>query len=212
MRFGSLFRWLLQVTTSLAIIALSGLFLRWVLGEIWAANPQTAAAIVTVLGGVSIAAITYLFERSKARAEAHREHKVEIYERFLNMLLGALFSSKLQGPGKRRTAFITEEAEWLTLVLELKRDMLLWSSPSVIRAFVNYLKIISSPDFQPSLVQQMRTISACLKAMRSDIGLSNNSLSEDFFAEWILQDPAEIEKFRAMAKDPSAAQHILSQE
>ena len=193
---------IVQIVVLVAITALAVFLVKWGLALLLAVSPETGAAIIAALAGLLIAAATYLFERSKAREDAHREHKIRIYVKFVNFLSGFFFEEKLKAL-KQKTDFLTDEPSRTLAMLEFKRDMIFWASPDVVNTFTRTLQAFSTPG-ESDLHSQSRYISACLKAMRKDIGLSNKGLSDDFFVEWIIQDRNELAKFRALGAPQSA--------
>lgn len=184
---------------AVAILIIAIIAIGWSLFEVKylleVSDSTTKSAIIAAVAALAIAVVTYTSERNKARAEAHRSRKVEIYSQFLTLLFG-FFINKDKAPSGVSTP---TDADFYMVMMTLKRDMILWSSPSVINAFTAFFRFISTPGAAANLTQQSRLLSACLKAMRHDIGLSNFTLSNHFFIEWIIQDQAELQKFNDLS-------------
>ncbi len=159
------------------------------------ADTTVKAAVVGGVFAVCVGLLTYVSERNKARAEAHRQKKVEIYSKFVALIFR--FFSKTE---KDRGKSAVPSDEFTRVMMDLKRDMILWSSPNVINTFTAYFRAASKP-VETNLDEHSTLLSNCIRAMRHDIGLSNFRLSRQFFVEWIIQDPAELEKFKSLSKN-----------
>jgi hypothetical protein len=160
------------------------------------AAPETSAAIVTVLGSVLVVAWTYSNEKNKSREEAHRQRKVEIYATFMNTLLGFFFSDQIQKMDLK-TDFVTDERQVAANLCHLKRDVLLWSSPTVVQEFMNYFMSINVGAIrEEDVAKEAAKIGKVIMAMRSDLGLSNKGLDQHAFIKIMIGNANELAKLR----------------
>jgi Flp pilus assembly protein TadB len=61
---------------------------------VWFVDPNVLAAIVTALAGLGIVVVTQIFDRRRQIAEAHRDRKVKIYEKFAQLFVDLVEAGK----------------------------------------------------------------------------------------------------------------------
>lgn len=149
----------------------------WFLGgafvaAITAASPEVTAAIVgamaTVLVGISAVLTSQAHERKRAAEEAHRLKKVEIYQGFI-----AMASRVIGGSNKNIAVKEPNLKELASYFLKFKSDILLWGSPKVIKAQIEFENVSDAGD-PKKLFCSMNSL---YLAIREDIGLSNSGLN-----------------------------------
>lgn len=149
------------------------------------ASPEVVAAIIgamaTVFVGVSAVLISQAHERKRASDEAHRLKKVEIYQGLIDIFSKMIGSSnkvlKLEKPD------MEEVARYL---FKFKSDILLWGSPKVIKAEIEFEKFTDNTD--PTKI--LKSANDLYLAIREDIGLSNSGLNDLELVKLYLNDEA----------------------
>lgn len=154
------------------------------------ANPSVSAAIVgamaTVLVGVGGALYTQSQIKRREIEDAHRSRKVEIYKAFLDVV------ARVMARTNENVSLepISEQA-LVDFLVEFKTNILLWASPKVINAQLNFEKVSSSGGNSLVAVDQL------YKAIREDIGLSNRGLDKHQLIKMYLSDPDEMDRASA---------------
>lgn len=182
----------LQIVFGLALIV--GLaYGAWLLifafvDSITAASPEVTAAIIgamaTVLVGVSAVLISQAYEHKRSVEEAHRLKKVEIYQGFIDMI------SRVIG-AKNENLSLTEPdpKELINYLFKYKSDILLWGSPKVIKAQIEFEAVSSSGDHK----RMFRAVNSLYLSIREDIGLSNSGLNDLELVKLGLNDEARAD-------------------
>jgi len=152
-----------------------------------ALNHNISAAIIgamaTIIGGILVVTISQSQARKRAVEESHRSKKVEIYKEFLEIVSRMMASENEQVSIKAPT-----EKELIKYMVGFKSDLILWGSPKVIKAQL---------DFESASVKKMAVIQAANNlylAIREDIGLSNRGLTNYELIKMYLKDPSEIDE------------------
>ena len=130
--------------------------------------------IAVITGGITLLIAQYNHRKTVQRQslEAVRQKKVEIYERFIK-ILGQLWTSSGSDITKKLDVKPISENELLEFMFAFKSDMLLWSSPQVIKAWLHF-ETESQSGGEKSLI----AIDYVLKEIRKDIGLENKNLKK----------------------------------
>ncbi|WP_205043273.1 hypothetical protein [Rhodanobacter glycinis] len=195
------------VSVALALALLFGTaYLLWVvvtqlLKFLANANPSVSAAVVgamaTVLVGVGGALYTQAQIKRREIEDAHRSRKVEIYKGFLDVV------AKVMARTNEKVSLepISDQA-LVDFLVEFKTNIILWASPKVINAQLNFEKVSSSGGNSLIAVDQL------YKAIREDIGLSNRSLDKHQLIKMYLSDPDEMD--RASASNSSLQRTSLT--
>lgn len=150
------------------------------------ANPSVSAAVVgamaTVLVGVGGALYTQAQIKKREIEEAHRERKVELYKGFLDMV------SKMMAEQNENVSLKPPSPQELVdFMVEFKTNVVLWGSPKVINAQLNFQKVSESGGNVLFAVDEL------YKAIREDIGLSNKGLDKRQLVKMYLRDPGELD-------------------
>lgn len=153
--------------------------------SITAASPEVTAAIVgamaTILVGISAVLISQAYERKRAAEEAHRLKKVEIYQGFLDMIF------RMMGSKNEHLSLIEpDQKELIQYLFKFKSDILLWGSPKVIKAQIEFEAVSGSGDHK----KMFRSVNSLYRAIREDIGLSNSGLNNLELVKLSLNDEA----------------------
>ena len=157
------------------------------------ANPSVSAAIVgamaTVLVGVGGALYTQSQIKKREIEEAHRARKVEIYKEFLDI------AARMMAEGNENVSLKPpSQQELVDFLVGFKTNVVLWGSPKVINAQLNFQKVSSEGGHVLKAVDQL------YKAIREDIGLSNRGLEKHQLVKMYLSNPDEMDEMSASNK------------
>jgi hypothetical protein len=152
------------------------------------ASPEVVAAIIgamaTILVGISAVLISQAHERKRSSEEAHRLKKVEIYQSFIDMI------SRMIGSSNKNLALKEPDSqELIHYLFKFKADILLWGSPKVIKAQIEFENVSESGDTKKLLM----SINSLYFAIREDIGLSNSGLNNLELVKLYLNDDGRKE-------------------
>lgn len=153
-------------------------------------NPAVAASIIgamaTVFAGVAAVIITQKQTKAREIAESHREKKVEMYNQYLISVtrliksLNEIEAIKAEG---------ISETELITSMFEFKRQLILWGSPKVIKAQLEFESVAGRGESVFLAVDNM------YRAIREDIGLSNSGLVQFDIFKLFLKDADKMDTF-----------------
>tara|TARA_R110002050_G_scaffold269917_2_gene412698 strand:- start:237763 stop:238377 length:615 start_codon:yes stop_codon:yes gene_type:complete len=157
------------------------------------ANPSVSAAIVgamaTVLVGVGGALYTQSQIKKREIEEAHRARKVEIYKDFLDI------AARMMAEGNENVSLKPpSQQELVDFLVGFKTNVVLWGSPKVINAQLNFQKVSSEGGHVLKAVDQL------YKAIREDIGLSNRGLDRHQLVKMYLSNPDEMDEMSSSNK------------
>lgn len=157
------------------------------------ANPSVSAAIVgamaTVLVGVGGALYTQSQIKKREIEEAHRARKVEIYKDFLDI------AARMMAEGNESVSLKPPtQQELVDFMLGFKTNVVLWGSPKVINAQLNFQKTSSEGG------HVLKAVDHLYKAIREDIGLSNRGLDKHQLVKMYLSNPDEMDEMSASNK------------
>jgi len=157
------------------------------------ANPAIAAAIVgamaTVLVSVAGALYTQAQIQKREIAEAHRERKVALYKGFLDVVLRIMAKEN-----KNLSLTPISDQELVNFLAEFKTSVILWGSPKVIKAQLNFEAVSGSGG------NVLLAVDKLYLAIRDDIGLSNSGLNNHELVKMYLRDPSELDRASASNK------------
>tara|TARA_R110002124_G_scaffold114535_29_gene269504 strand:+ start:1652 stop:2173 length:522 start_codon:yes stop_codon:yes gene_type:complete len=166
----------------------------WLLDQlsrlIQVSNPAVSAAIVAGLVATSLALFTFWKERSRSIKEAHREKKIEIYQSFINMT----FASIVRSINKESDEEYFASTEFMTEMISFKKDLLVYGSPTVIKAFVEFMNLSRSGN--DNTMATLNAIGKIFLEVRKDIGLSNFGLDASDLHKLYVTDYGRTEKAR----------------
>jgi membrane protein implicated in regulation of membrane protease activity len=154
------------------------------------ADPKISAAIIgamtTIFVGIAAVIITQRQIKLREIEEAHREKKVEIYQKFMGTI-----TSLIAGQNKQVTIEAPTEQELIDYLVGFKTEILLWGSPKVIKSQLEFERV---SGFGGDVFMAVNNL---YKAIREDIGLSNTGLNNLELVKIFLKDPDELDKIRA---------------
>ncbi|REH40322.1 hypothetical protein DFR26_0522 [Paraperlucidibaca baekdonensis] len=165
------------------------------------ANPSFSAAVVGAMATalVGLGGVLYTQAQIKRRdiEDAHRSRKVEIYKGFLDVVARVMAKDN-----KNVSLEPISDQDLVNFLVEFKSNIILWASPKVINAQLNFEKVSSSDGNSLIAVDQL------YKAIREDIGLSNRGLDKHQLIKMYLNDPDEMD--RASASNSSLQKTSLT--
>tara|TARA_R110002050_G_scaffold113496_1_gene228375 strand:+ start:3693 stop:4175 length:483 start_codon:yes stop_codon:yes gene_type:complete len=106
-------------------------------------------------------------------AEVTKERR-ELYQHFINLIIDIFSESKT---GKKQP-----DNKLLSKLFEFYKKYVLYASPEVINYFSDYFQYLYSANGKTETLDHnihFRKLSKIMKAMRTDLGLSNKDLGED---------------------------------
>jgi hypothetical protein len=177
----------------IVLVAIGWSVFSWAFRTILGLDKTVASSIIAGLVAVLLAIFAYWREQAKARQEAHRASKIEVYSIFFDIIFDVLKRTKQDG--NLDDHFTSEEFQ--TKFMSLNRGVLLYGSPKVIKALCVW-RMAAQPtdDFKLTL----KRIGEVLLAMREDIGLNNSGLdSLTIHQIYVNDDLHQLENVRASA-------------
>ena len=142
-------------------------------------DSSLAVGMITAFTAVLTLVCGRYFERVK-EAEAHlRATKIEMYDNFLKEFFELLHSSDSATPSDEN-----EKNELVAFLQEWQRKLVVWGGHNVMSSYIKWKEHLSS---SPANANTIFLMDAFFKAMRKDIGLSNQGLEKGFFAHLILR-------------------------
>ena len=145
--------------------------------------------MVTILIGVFGSLYTQKKIKEREREEAHREKKTEMYSGFFDLVSRMMVE---QNPNIE-SAGVSED-EIVRFIIELKKNIVLSGSDKVIKALSDYEKTTSELDKNTKRKTKkiLFSVDKLYRAMRDDVGLSNEKLKRGDLIRLHLKDPKEL--------------------
>lgn len=182
-----------KVVTVIVLIVLAAVlfgafvFLRWMIKGIVGFDEKMAVAIIAACTTVIVSVVTVVYTQQKTKsreiANSHRPQKVEIYKQFMDKavvgLLKATKEKKIESPEYQK--------ELEELFFSFTGDVIVWGSPSVLRAYSAFRSIGAVP-------QILLMVDDLLQAMRKDLGNSNWGLSRGDLIKLFVTDPEKLDE------------------
>lgn len=161
--------------------------LSWITSQQSEVAPAIIAAAATILAGIG--AVIFSQQRTKTReiAETHRPKKVELYTTFVKKVMEVMQKSKEEGSDDS----LIEHAGLQECFEEFTTDLILWGSPSVIRAYHRFRELSTSGTADTNIVVVMDDV---MRTMRKDLGHSDWTLQRGEVIKLFLKDPEELDK------------------
>jgi len=144
-----------------------------------ALNGTVAAAFITAV--IGLVGLWYAQWQSKSRdiAESHRASKIDVYNTFFDIV------ERFQRTQDETQSEVIIDDVVKKEFTKLNRGLVLWASPEVIRAWLNFKIAAGSDGHVLSAIDQM------YRAIRKDLGNSNFGLSPGDLIRLGLKDPNE---------------------
>ncbi len=184
-------KWLLILSF---ILGVGMLYILWLvvsffITSLTSADPTISAAIIGAMATIFVSIIAVIITQRKIKLrgveEAHREKKVEIYQKFLGIT-----TSLIVGKNEQVTIEEPTDQELIDYLVRFKTEILLWGSPKVIKSQLEFQRIFGSGG------DVLMAVNNLYKAIREDIGLSNAGLNNLELIEIFLKDPDELDKMK----------------
>lgn len=99
-----------------------------VAAAIIAASGTTIAAVFTVVIGQSI-------NKKREIADAHREYKIKLYSKFIDFTIDWVFKFSDEKSNSNKEEL---QNQFETYFIEFSKELTLWASPGVIKAWSNF--------------------------------------------------------------------------
>lgn len=180
-----------QLVIGFILIALL-IYCTWVtvsffINSLMEADAKISSAIIagmfTIFAGLTAVIITQRQTKLREIAEAHREKKIEIYNKFITAAITMIGAQNEHSDIKSLT-----DKELFSIMFNFKKDILLWGSPEVIKA---QLKLERLSHENSNLI--LFAVNDIYKAMRKDIGLSNSGLGNNELIKLFMIDSEEMD-------------------
>jgi hypothetical protein len=196
---------------SFGILALLGLLayflVSWALDAIQTARPDSnlVTVLITVLAGFISLLIKQTLDRRDTIRQELRPKKVSVYEEYMQFwfnLLNITHSSQGTSQPDAEATVVPDEVQ--QQLVDLARQLILWGSVDLIKKHVA-LRKLGQParPFDKARYGQLLLLEDALKAIRSDLGLSNFGLQPgDLLWLFINEDPAEATSQSAADQPP----------
>jgi hypothetical protein len=190
------FLWLtLLLILILGAVTLIGQVVRYIPSQVGSIDSDVAMAIIAtaIAGFASVFTVVYAQWRTKVReiAEAHRPQKVKVYGGYMELMFAMLQQTKKEEPKKGKV--VTPKAipgNHLDKMYSFRREVILWASPGVIRAYLEWESISAH---EPDVKVRLLAWDKLLREMRKDLGNSNWMLRPGQLMHMILTPDAREE-------------------
>ena len=150
-------------------------------------DKKISGAIVASFIGLVSVLITQWSSKTRELSESHRPAKIEVYTTFFDIIEGFLTEER----DSKDIPDIEDLSEDLkNNFMKLNRGLIVWASPNVIQAWLNYRKIASGT---PTSKEIILSVDGILKEIRKDLGNSNFRLNAGDLVKIYLKDPNEIQ-------------------
>ena len=159
-------------------VVILSVFIYFFLGWLKSLNPSVGAALITA--SLGFIGLWYAQWQSKSRdiAESHRASKIEVYNLFFE-IVERFHEEEIPNteiPNDLKKKFI-----------QLNRGLILWASPEVIKAYLNFRRIADQ-----SSENILFAVDQVYQAIRKDLSNSNLTLDKGDLIRLNLKDPDEL--------------------
>ena len=142
-----------------------------------------ATGVITLIVGLGAVLISQNKIKKRELDEAHRESKIELYNRF-NDKIFELFA----GNNENVTGKNPSEQNLIDFMAKFKRDLMFRASPKVIKAIIEFEESSTNEKKNKTILRKVDDI---YLAMRKDIGLNNFGLNGLEMIQLSLKDRSE---------------------
>lgn len=151
-------------------------------------DPNVVAAIIAALAATTGVLYSQRQARILAATEAHREKKIAIYNKYLDLVY--FYQDQVRkGVSAADRKIEKEEENWIR---ELTRGLLVWGGPSVVKAWLSFRTGVSGGTGATPLL----LADGMMRALRTDLGNSNWGLKGGDLVKLFLSDPHELDQMR----------------
>ena len=182
---------LLRITIAalLAVAILAGAFWALTATISWLSKIDSALAgtIITAIAGILGLLYTQWHAKTREIAEGHRANKIAVYNTFFDIVEEFVATTSDEDAADFDVDSISPKFK--KQFAELTRGMIIWASPSVIRAWLKFRQLPTTEGANVLLaVDDMFT------AIRKDLGNSNFGLKRGDVIKNFLSDPGELDR------------------
>ncbi|MGE8543315.1 MAG: hypothetical protein ACN6NS_03235 [Acinetobacter johnsonii] len=160
------------------LLAILSIFIYFFLGWLKSLNPSVGAALITA--SLGFIGLWYAQWQSKSRdiAESHRASKIEVYNLFFEIVekFNEEEMPSTEIPDDLKKKFV-----------QLNRGLILWASPEVIKAYLNFRRIAGQGS-----ENILFAVDQVYQAIRKDLSNSNLTLEKGDLIRLNLKDPDEL--------------------
>jgi len=146
------------------------------------ARVAIAATALTATATISLGIYAHHKTRQREIEHALYEKKQPVYEKLLKFLFDMMHST-------RKGTAISEE-EMLEFIIGFSKELILWGSDDVVRAYIDFKKAAASGEDDPKAL--LLSFENLLRAIRSDFGHKNKDLAPGDLLSFIITDSDEI--------------------
>lgn len=141
--------------------------------------------VLTALLGLSATLHTQRETRRREIEAAYRKEKVDAYLSFLKLIENLLAQTKPE-LGREKMS----ENDIVDAMMDIRTRAILWGSPGVLKGLYKF------PKMQHLKISPLDVLEELQREIRIDLGLSNEGLGKDFFAELPLGNPEDLKNLR----------------
>jgi hypothetical protein len=160
----------LGLTLLLLVVVFVGMFFaaKWLIGGLAALDEKVSAGLITasatvVVAVVSLLASKHLEMKTTIRAKL-REKKEPTYKELIDFIFDVTFAQKL---GRE----MLSEKQMMEFMAKTTRDLVIWGSPEVVKAFSNFKQVSQGGQGSADLTSRlMFGIEDIFRAIRKDLG------------------------------------------
>lgn len=186
--FRKVFQFILSILLVLGVGYAAYHLVTYLISLLSSIDKQVTASIIVASGTVlaAVGAALYVQKRTKEREifEAHRPQKIEVYKQFMETISTVSGKSKDENVDTSSEEFAKEFEEFFII---FTRDLIVWGSPSVIKAYENFRLGANSSSNVIFLVDDI------LREIRADLGNSNNGIKRGDLIKLFLKNPDELD-------------------
>jgi len=127
-----------------------------------------------IIGGIVGYFIKHNIDKKRELLTEVTKERRELYQHFVNLIIDIFSATKT---GKKQP-----DTQLLSKLFEFYKKYVLYASPEVINNFSDYFQYLYSANGDTNTLDQnihFRKLSKIMKAMRTDLGLSNEKLGDD---------------------------------
>jgi len=180
-----------QLALGVVLLLVAVLLALWLLVSIvtlfGAADDNVQAAIVAGLFAAFAAIGGWIYQDRRARFDRHKEKKVAVYAGLIELVFDLQKMHKDEGP--QSTDEIIESTDFKERYWSLGKNLTLWASPKVIRAF----HVAFKPKQGTEAREVLSNFDKLYRQIRDDLGLANRGLKEFDLVGMLVNDIDELQ-------------------
>jgi hypothetical protein len=178
---------ILIIAFLLIILSLVGAVIFYGISTISKLSAEVVASFVTGLIGLSGILLAQWYSKKKEISESHRPAKVEVYERFFDIVETFMADTKSSDSDLDAVDLPAGLVKELT---KMSRGMVVWASPDVILAWSKFRTFSNNKnEKEPVLL----VVDDLMQAIRKDLGNSNFGLKRGDVIKMYISNPSEVD-------------------